>query len=226
MRKCATVQIARLVFLLIFSVAAQAQQSLEISDPREELKWLRGTSNRPAFSSAFRCGEPLPFFVRTGQCSIHCQFSLCEQMCDWPEIKEANLQAEECTNDSLFVYSTLGHAISFTAADYKDSGNTVALSLIKAIPIFYQPVQKIEIDHIGMARPKKFIENGKMKSVLVTPITLFIYPDRTKPDNMMLQLNLDLSRSGLDQLMCFSEEDLCMGIDRYFIKRKGLINAN
>lgn len=225
MRKRSTVQIVRIFSLLFFSVSVWAQQAVEISDPRDELKWLNGISKRPAFSSAFRCGEPLPFFVRTGQCSIHCQFSMCEQMCDWPEIKEAQLQAEECTNDSLAVYSTLGHAIAFTAADYKASGNTVALSLIKAIPMFYQPVQKIEVDHIGMAREKKFIENGKMKSVIVTPITLLIYPDRTKSDAMMLQLNLDLSRSGLDQLMCFSEEELCMGIDRYFIKRKGLING-
>lgn len=225
MRKRSHVPLVRFVLLLIFSVTVQAQQSVEITDPRDELKWIRGASDRPGFSTAFRCGEPLPFFVRAGQCSIHCQFAICEQMCDWPQIEKANFQVEDCTNESAFLYSTKGHSIQLTAADYKASGNTIILSLIKAIPIFYQPVQKIEIDHIRMPIAKKFIEDGKMKTVFITPITLFIYPNRTKPEYMMLELDLDLSRSGLDQLMCFSEIEYCIGNDSYFIKRKGLINA-
>lgn len=221
----APVRLLSLALLLIFSVIAQAQPALEITDPRDHLKWIRGASDRPAFDKAFRCGEALPFFVRSGQCNIHCQFGLCEQQCDWPEIQNADFQIEECSNVSAFLYSTKGHTIELTAADYKASGNSVILSLIKAIPLFYQPVQKIEIDRVGMPFQKKFIENGKMTSVFITPIALLIYPDRTKPEVMSLQLNLDLSRSGLDQLMCFSEDELCIGKDMYFIKRKGLING-
>lgn len=72
---------------------------------------------------------------------------------------------------------------------------------------------------------KKFIENGKMKTVYITPISVLIFPNRIKPDFMMLELDLDLSRSGLDQLMCFSETEFCLGTDAYFIKRKGLVNG-
>ncbi len=218
-------QIIRFVLFLFLSVTAVAQDAVEITDPRDQLKWIRGASARPAFSTAFRCGEALPFFVRTGQCAIHCQFALCEQMCDWPEIANADFQVEECTSESASLYSTKGHSIQLTATDYKASGNTIALSLIKAIPVFYQPVQKIEIDRIGMPIAKKFIENGKMKTVYITPISVLVFPNRTKPDFMMLELDLDLSRSGLDQLMCFSEIEFCLGTDEYFIKRKGLVNG-
>ncbi|MES2800934.1 MAG: hypothetical protein V4654_00450 [Bdellovibrionota bacterium] len=218
-------QLIRFVLLLFFSVVVQAQ-SVEITDPRDQLKWIRGAADRPAFNTAFRCGEPLPFFVRTGQCAIHCQFAICEQMCDWPQIENADFQVEECTNESAFLYSTKGHSIQLTAADYKASGNTVALSLIKAIPIFYQPVQKIEIYDIGSPIAKKFIEDGKMKTVFITPITVLVFPNRTKPESIMLELALDLSRSGLDQLMCFSEALHSQKLSSYFIKRKGLISAN
>lgn len=218
-------QIVRFALLLFFAVTVNAQSLIEITDPHGSLKKLTFPNDRPEFSKAFRCGEPSPFFVRTGQCSIRCQFSLCEQQCDWAKIVDADFQIEECTNESAFLYSTQGHAIELTAADYKASGNSIVLSLARAIPAFYQPVQKIEIDFIGMPFQKKFIENGKMKTVFLTPISFIIYPDKTKPDTMSLDLNLDLSRSGLDQLMCFAEDPFCVGKDNYFIKRKGLING-
>lgn len=96
-------QVIRFVLFLLLAAAANAQPALEITDPRDQLKWIRGANERPAFSTAFRCGEPLPFFVRTGQCAIHCQFALCEQMCDWPEIANADFQVEECTSESAFL---------------------------------------------------------------------------------------------------------------------------
>lgn len=220
MRKRSCLSVIRFVFILFFSISAFA---VEIADPNKQLAKLWGS--RPDFIQAFTCGKPAPFFVRTGQCSIFCEFGMCEQTCDWPEIIAADFQVEECTNKSVQLYSTHGHAIEMTAEDYKASNNSIALSMIKALPIFFQPLEKIKIDWVGPPVAKKFIENGKMTTVYMTPIYLVAYPDMNKDESTAFQLNLDLSRSGLDQLLCFTEDDNCRNNDMYFLKRKGLVGG-
>jgi len=198
---------------------------LEIEDTQSILRQLRGASGNGDFSTAFKCEQPLSFFVTTGRCQVHCEFGLCEQRCDWPQIVEAQFQAEDCSADKVSIYSSLGHSFEVTAADYQASSNSIALTIAKSISLFYDNIEKVSVSVANFPELRKVIEDGKMKNVMLTTIYLSLYPDRTKPESIGMVVSLDLQRSGLDQLMCIGSEDSCMKNQDYFIKRKGLISG-
>lgn len=211
--------------LALFGFSAIAFAEIEIVDLNSRLKTLPGQSNSVEFAKAFTCNEPSKFYVRTGQCKLHCEFGLCEEVCGWPQVVESTFQAEDCGTDPVAIYSSLGQSIFASASDYKDSSNSIALSLIKSVSLFYDAIEKIRIDQVLYPVRKSIIENGQMKQITVTLIALSIFPDKTKPEAQGLILTLDLQQSGLNQLMCFASNSSCETDQDYLIKRKGLVNA-
>lgn len=211
--------------LVLFGFSAMAFAEIEIEDLKSQLKSLPGQMSSVEFSKAFICNEPSKFYVRTGQCKLHCEFGLCEEVCGWPQVVESTFQAEECGADPVSIYSSLGQSIFASANDYKDSSNSIALSLIKSVSLFYDAIEKIRIDQVLYPVRKSLIENGQMKQITVTLIALSIFPDKTKPESQGLMLTLDLQQSGLNQLMCLASNNSCETDQDYLIKRKGLVNA-
>lgn len=224
MSACSSLPIAFLILaeMLLFSATSQAQ---EISDPHQALSRFPYPQGQVEFSNAFICGQPLSFFARTGRCKVHCEFGICEQTCSWDQTVETQFQAEECSPEQLMIYSSLGHAFSASENDYKAARNSIALTLIKAIPNFYENIEKIQIENVFPGFRKALIENGQMKPVFLTMVSISLFPDHTKQEHFGLELYLDLNRSGLQQVMCVAEHGPCDSKQDYILKRKGLVNA-
>lgn len=210
---------------LFFSLPLSAGE-IEIVDPDQTLQRFPFRPGAVDFSNAFQCNRPLSFFTKTGQCKIYCDEFMCEQQCSWDQFVEAQFQAEECSADQVMIYSSLGHSITATKTDYQLSANSIVFTLLKAIPIFYEHIEKIEISSASIGVRKGLIENGKLKMVHLTTLHLSIFPNKNKPKSASLMLHLDLDQAGLDQLMCLSEDGFCDPLDHYLMKRKGLVNAN
>ncbi len=216
-----------LLFLTFFNFSTPCfAGEIELVDQGARLAALPGRHRENSFASAFTCGQPTSFFVRTGQCKLHCEFGLCEEQCGWPSIVEAQFQPEDCQADSVAIYSSLGHSILATATDYAASSDSIALTIIKSVSLFYDAVEKIQIDQVLYPMRKNLIENGQMKQISLTVIALSIFPDKNKTESQGLMLSLDLSQSGLNQLMCLASNNTCETNQDYIIKRKGLVNAS
>lgn len=219
------------LFLTIFGLAFLGKAELvfandiEVVDPDNVLSTLPGKSQSVDFANAFKCNQPTSFFVKTGKCRLHCEYGMCEEQCDWPQVVEATFQPEECTADSVAIYSSLGHSLLATPADYKASSESIALTIIKSVSMFYDSIEKVKVDQIMYPNIRTFIQDGQMKHLPLTTIFLSLYPDKTKPEYMGLSVTLDLQQSGLEQLMCVAENNPCESGNDYFMKRKGLINV-
>lgn len=220
----ACVSIKRIFFIFVLCFSRLSFAELEIIDQGNQLQTLPPYRQGTEFASAYTCGKPTPFFVKTGTCKVHCEFGMCEEQCAWPEVVTANFQPEECTADHVSIYSR-GNTIDATASDYKASSNSMALTIIKAMPLFYEDIQKVRVDQVLFPVRKNFIENGEMKTVMLTVIVLSIFPDKTKDESQGLMLSMDLQQSGLNQVMCLAPHGSCDSNQEYFLKRKGLVNA-
>lgn len=196
-----------------------------IDDPQNLLQSFPAANRSAAFSDAFQCGKPITYFIKTGRCKVHCESGLCEQTCMQPQVVESDLQAEDCTAETVSIYSTRGHEMLATATDYRDSSNSIALTILKSISLFYDDIQKIKIVQVVYPVPKKIIEDGQLKIIFLTSVYVTLFPDLSKDESLSLQVHFDLNRKGLDQLMCISETDACTNNFNYFLKRKGLVNA-
>jgi hypothetical protein len=213
------------VFFLVTLLTVSSFAEIEVTDPGAHLKMLPGHGNGVEFSKAFTCNQATRFFVKTGKCKLHCEFGLCEEQCLWPKIVEATFQPEECTKDSVAIYSSLGHEVIVTASDYEASSQSMALTLVKAISLFYDDIQMVRVDQILFPVSKKLIEDGQMKQITMTVVAVSLFPDKNKNESQGLLISLDLNQSGLNQLMCISSNNMCEPNTDYFIKRKGLVNA-
>jgi hypothetical protein len=214
-----------MVIITAFAQVGRAQDAIQIEDSKNELANLTGAHNVTPFAKAFTCGQPVSFFIRTGQCKLHCEYGLCEETCGWSQVTDASLQAEDCSADSVSIYSTLGHAMTATSADYTSASNSISRVILQSIGLFYEHIEKVRIEQVAYPFAKGFIEDGQMKPTMLTMIAFSIFPDRIKDESQGMMLLLDLSRSGLDQLMCLSENTPCDTADGYVIKRKGLVNG-
>lgn len=210
---------------VFFFTSAALSTEIEISDPHKTLDSLSFMGSQVEFSKAFVCNQPVFLFTKTGQCKIHCEFHFCEQLCNQDQIVETKFQAEECSSEQVMIYSSLGHIITATSNDYLASSNSLALTVLKAMTIFYEPIEKIQIDSVVFGIRKGLVENGQLKPIQLTTLNFSIFPDRTKLDSILLQLHLDLDKAGLNQIMCLSENGACNPNQKYLIKRKGLVNA-
>lgn len=215
-----------LCFGLLISVSSAWAVEPEIIDVHDSLQGFPYSGGPVEFSQAFQCNKPLSFFTKTGQCKIHCEFGLCEQQCGWEDIVETDFQPEECSDEQVMIYSSLGNSITATASDYRAASNSIALTILKSASIFYEHIEKIQIESVLFGIHKGLIENGKLRPVQLTTLVLSLFPDRNKPDSSTLQLHLDLSQAGLNQVMCLSENGACEPNQHYLIKRKGLVNAS
>ncbi len=215
-----------LIFLFVgLSFFSTAHADIEIVDSALQLKTLPGSFNSVAFSKAFNCEKSTTFFVKTGQCKLHCEFGGCEEDCKWPKLVSADFHYEDCSSDSVSIYSTLGQSIFANSNDYTAASNSIALTLIKSISLFYDAIEKIRVDQVIYPIRKNFIDEGQMKSVQLTMIAISLFPDKTKEDSYGLMISLDLDQSGLNQLMCLGSQNSCENSQDYIIKRKGLVNA-
>lgn len=214
-----------ILFFAIFISTFYVQAEIEISDPKKILTSLPFRDGRESFADALKCMSTYNFFVKRGHCRIHCEFSICEETCraqDWADVQ---FQIEECSTDLVSAYSNSDRSLSILKRDFEQASNTVALAVIKSIPLFYDNIEKIEIESTLHGARKNLIDQGQMRSVILTLIFFSIYPDRSKDEKTTMAVSLDLSRSGLDQLMCLSPQGLCHKNQDFLFKRKGLVNA-
>lgn len=205
------------------SFAAQAPQ-VEIRDPNRILQGPFFLGHRPEFAKSFTCGQPLTLFTKVGRCRVHCEYGMCEQLCKSDTPIETLYQAEECGEEQVSVYSSLGAEFSVFKSDYEASSNSMALSLIQFLTTFYEHIEVISIDQVIPTLNKALIENGKMTKLFLTTVSLSLFPDKAKPESISVVLMLDLNRAGLDQVMCLADHG-CEPRQDYFLKRKGLVNA-
>ncbi|MBC7457466.1 MAG: hypothetical protein H7235_04260 [Bdellovibrionaceae bacterium] len=185
--------------------------------------------NATPFAQAFQCNQPKDFFIQSGVCAISCDNVICMDKCS-VVATPGQIQFEDCTADSVQMYSTKGHAISVLREDYEQSSHSMVLTLLKNINAFYQPINHIHIIAVRSVWGAKLIENGKMQNIPVTRILFEAYPQATvKADGteaaFQLEIELDFNRVGFDQVMFVYPPTGFKNDGNYLIKRKGFIHV-
>jgi hypothetical protein len=211
---------------LILSHQGWALGPIEIQDPDNRLQKLWGF--RKPFAQAFQCLKPLPYFLRTGICKVSCEMGMCKDICTGEgSIVETILQAEECEAEDRYIYSAIGgHAIPVTPADYAQSSNSLALSLIPWINSFYDSFEVFKVNTVLYPVSRVLIENGQMRRFAVAVIEGAAFPRKDDFSSVTFQFELDLSADGLAQLMCISTDGDCANPNSsYMIKRKGYFSG-
>ncbi len=215
-----------LLFSGILLVGTISKAEIIIEDPSQRLMSLPPYKTPIDFTSAFSCGSHASFFVKVGLCRLHCEFNICEESCEPLPPVESKFITEECYAEKASLYSTDGRTFNITKADYQTASHSVALALVKAIPLFFDGIEKIRIDDAYYPVRKSLIEDGQMTTFMMTAVAISLFPDKDKTDSYGVTIGLDLQQSGIRQLMCLSPNLHCDGMQDYFMKRKGLVNAN
>lgn len=203
------------------------QNSIRIEDPQSWLQRIPLMSRSTDWSRAFTCQRPLKFFMNSSRCKIQCRMGVCKQTCTSDSVSEQVFQAEDCLEDSVHLYSTLGYDWAVTRSDYISSRYTILRTLIQQLPNYIEPVKLVQIKDFIYPVPVKFIENGQMKSIMAAMIILNLFPDGLENGAVPVSIYLNLEADGIDQLLCWGFDQSCISNSFYLMKRKGLIvNGN
>jgi hypothetical protein len=222
-----------LIILIIALFSPRLQAEVKIVDQSQILDSLFVKSKTP-FEQAFHCSQPKNFFIQVGKCKISCSDDICKETCASNNTAEAVAQAEDCTDDSVQIYTSMGHVIPVLKSDYEQSGHTILLSVLKQMENFYEPIDHINITRVWSLYGGKLIEGGKLVSVPTVKVSFELYPEETIPANfptnyshpaVLMELELDLNRSGLDQLMYLYPSTSELSKTDFVFKRKGFIHA-
>lgn len=201
-------------------------ENLIIEDFNRVLQRIPFANSRPKWENAFTCNQAKTFFIKTGMCHLKCEFGACEDTCSpFNKIEEGQIQAEECTSESLKLYSSYKHTWDMTRLDYENSSQTIALSLIKQLNLFYEPIEKIQIIQSFYPIAKKVIEAGQLKQINIARIILAVFPNKDIDNKVIFELEIAPDQTGLNQIVCLGSEGTCVNSNDYLIKRKGVINA-
>lgn len=207
------------IFLSLTSKAS----GVEIGDPKNILSAMSYQGPRAEFEKAFTCMKPASFFIRSGICKVHCEFSMCEENCAQNRPSEGQLQIEDCNQDSLHLYSSFGLALDITKQDYQSSSNSLAKAMARSTLQYYDSFEYLEITNRIFPVARILIENGQLKRFSTAIIHGSAYPNRLAPESIGFEIELDLSKNGLDQLMCVAVGNDCTSDGNgYIFKRKGL----
>lgn len=215
-----------LIILCSFFYSLIAVSAVSVQDPENELKRISIFKSPGLFQEQFVCNQQFNFFLQTGHCRIECDEFICKEKCTNPGLVEAVFQVEECTENSVQVYSSRGQAWELTQDRFKQSQGTVALDFIQNIDLFYEPIDHVKISQVIYPLPRKMIENGKMLKLMTVGIYFTGYVDSAElKQSQTFILELDLSRKGLDQLMYLSSSESGQTQTDYLFKRKGFFNG-
>jgi hypothetical protein len=194
---------------------------IEISDPRGQLQQL-GLFLKPySFEESFACGVKTSFFSQVGVCKIDCNENFCAEKCPSVSPKLIEISIEDCMEDSVYLYSSIGQEWKVTKTDFLESHSSILLTFLKNFSAYKEPVAKISIDTVIYPRFAKIIENGKLKPITVLSLELHIYSSLSSEGSSSVFLTLDPNEKGLNQLMSLSNS--ISSNSEYIVKRKGFI---
>lgn len=218
-----------LLLILFFSMSPELRAEVNIIDETRVLETLPFYNKTP-FEKAFRCNQSQEFFIQVGKCQISCDETICKDNCLNMNSAPVQMQVEECTNDSVQIYTSAGQAITALRSDYEQSSQSIARTMLKQLDFYYEPVHHIKVIRSTPLFGSKLIENGKMTQLKTVKILFQVFSQEELKDSALdsseyFEMELDLNRTGLDQLMFLYPDMDFSGKSGYVIKRKGLIHA-
>jgi len=205
---------------LLFLIPSLSLAEFVIEDSANVLTELAYRTPMVPFAQAMACGQKVKFSGNTKSCQLKCGAKSCTSKCEFPTsgIAAFDLATEDCIGDSVGVYGN-GLGVTLTQADYILGGNTWLIGLLKNLGHFIQPEGTIYLKSLW---PTTFHEivNGQKQSFwgyMIRADLQFI------PGTMIteIEVGVDTRVTGLNQLIL-----LRLHKDEFFLKRKGILDAN
>lgn len=212
------------MFLLLFSFSALAAPRVvdDAGVMQRAAFWLQGS---PKFDEAFKCGDTAKFVSPMLSCEVACTTRYCTNRCAHSEDEHGaanGFYVENCTADSVSIYTDTGWSFDITRADYEAWNSTWFLSLLRSFPQFVQPEGIIKLQ---LAFPYGFRAAGGSSEIESVMIEGTHYPaDGTPGNGFRVYIARSVGRSipGVMQILGFQ---FGIGDDSYFFRLQEVPDA-
>lgn len=169
--------------------------------------------------NSFVCQKPVKFSQSVSRCNMICEKRICRQECQNSLTKSFLLQAENCENEKIDIFSSIAWELQVKQRPNPIYGQTWIEDLISAADFFITPAGEFEIVLVSLPRTRVLVdENGEEHEIQSLDVVLS-YKQTADSSGIMFDLELNPSERGLNQLLYFGLTDR----QDYFIKRWGLL---
>jgi hypothetical protein len=205
------------VWFLVFFAFSSIGFSMSLEDPQNNSEHLRMFIPQIA-GPTFVCGQPIRFAQTEAHCDFICTENPCREACTPPLNKTFLVQADNCSNENVDIYSSISWSAQAPQLSTLKYGQTWIEEFLRSMDFFITPTGTFELLFVMPPQSKILVdENGDEHSIQT--VTLFMtYKQTPSSPGIGFEMVLDMNKRGIEQLLFFGTNN-----EDYFFKRWGLL---